>query len=177
MAGYRDCQSTEIAASAEDCYAALIDFEHLPEWQGAVRRADVLERDDEGRGLVVEYVIDAKVKTVRYTLRQVHEPPRHLGCEYLGGDFRDFSGEWRFTPLDGGRTLVELELRIDPGRFVPAPAARCDLRRGDAPRATRPQDPSRASARAEQHLDDELVERARCSSRAGRARRGRRPRP
>ena len=121
MAGYRDCQSTEIAASPEDCYAALTDFEHLPDWQGAVRRASVRERDEEGRGLVVEYEIDAKVKTVRYTLRQVHEPPRRLGCEYLGGDFRDFSGEWRFQALGDERTRVELELRIDPGRFVPGP--------------------------------------------------------
>jgi ribosome-associated toxin RatA of RatAB toxin-antitoxin module len=121
MAGYRDCQSTEIAASPEDCYAALTDFEHLPEWQGAVRRAEVLERDEEGRGLVVEYEIDAKVRTVRYTLRQIHQPPQRLGCAYLGGDFRDFSGEWRFTPLQDGRTGVELELRIDPGRFVPRP--------------------------------------------------------
>ena len=121
MAGYRDCQNTEIAASPDDCYAALTDFERLPEWQRAVRRAAVLERDDEGRGLVVAYEVDAKVRTVRYTLRQVHEPPRRLGCEYLGGDFRDFSGEWRFTPLDGGRTHVELELRVDPGRFVPRP--------------------------------------------------------
>jgi ribosome-associated toxin RatA of RatAB toxin-antitoxin module len=121
MAGYGDCQSTDIAATPEDCYAALIDFEHLPEWQGAVRRAEVLERDEEGRGLVVEYEIDAKVRTVRYTLRQLHQPPHRLGCEYLGGDFRDFSGEWRFWPLDDGRTRVELELRIDPGRFVPRP--------------------------------------------------------
>ncbi|HEX4689923.1 MAG TPA: SRPBCC family protein [Solirubrobacteraceae bacterium] len=121
MAGYRDCQSTEIAASPEDCYAALTDFEHLPAWQGAVRRAEVLERDEEGRGLVVEYEIDAKVRTVRYTLRQIHQPPQRLGCEYLGGDFRDFYGEWRFTGLQNGRTGVELELRIDPGRFVPRP--------------------------------------------------------
>jgi ribosome-associated toxin RatA of RatAB toxin-antitoxin module len=121
MAGYRDCQSTDIAASPEDCYAALTDFERLPEWQGAVRRAEVLERDDEGRGLVVEYEVDAKVRTVRYTLRQINEPPHRLGCEYLGGDFRDFSGEWRFTAIGGGRTRAELELRIDPGRFVPGP--------------------------------------------------------
>jgi ribosome-associated toxin RatA of RatAB toxin-antitoxin module len=121
MARYGDCQSTEIAASPEQCYAALTDFENLPSWQGAVRRVDVRERDDQGRGAVVEYEIDAKVKTVRYTLRQVHEPPGRLGCEYLGGDFRDFSGEWRFSPTANDGTHVELDLRIDPGRFVPGP--------------------------------------------------------
>jgi ribosome-associated toxin RatA of RatAB toxin-antitoxin module len=122
MPDYGECHSTDIAASPEQCYAALTDFEHLPDWQGAVREARVVERDAQGRGSVVEYVIDAKVKRVRYTLRQVHDEPSRLGCEYLGGDFRDFSGEWRFKPRDGGAaTHVELDLRVDPGRFVPGP--------------------------------------------------------
>jgi ribosome-associated toxin RatA of RatAB toxin-antitoxin module len=120
MAGYGECQSTEIAATPEECYAALTDFERLPEWQGAVRRVRVLERDAQGRGAIVEYEVDAKVRRVHYTLRQLHDPPRRLGCEYLGGDFRDFSGEWRFSP-NGKGTRVELDLHVDPGRFVPRP--------------------------------------------------------
>ena len=117
---YGECRSATIAATPEACYDALTDFERLPAWQGAVRSATVLERDEQGRGTVVEFVVDAKVKQVRYRLRQVHERPRRLGCEYLGGDFRDFSGEWRFAP-DGDGTRVELELHIDPGRLVPRP--------------------------------------------------------
>jgi ribosome-associated toxin RatA of RatAB toxin-antitoxin module len=121
MAAYGDCQRAEIAAPPERCYGLLIDYERLPSWQGAVRAARVLERDEQGRGSVVEFEVDAKVKTVRYRLRQVHDEPRRLASEYLGGDFRDFSGEWRFEPIGDGRTRVELDLRIDPGRFVPGP--------------------------------------------------------
>jgi ribosome-associated toxin RatA of RatAB toxin-antitoxin module len=121
MAAYGDCQTAEIAAPPERCYGLLIDYERLPSWQGAVRAARVLERDEQGRGSVVEFEVDAKVKTVRYRLRQVHDEPRRLASEYLGGDFRDFSGEWRFEPIGDGRTRVELDLRIDPGRFVPGP--------------------------------------------------------
>jgi ribosome-associated toxin RatA of RatAB toxin-antitoxin module len=121
MPDYGECRSEEIAASPQRCYDALTDFEHVPQWQGAVRSIEVLERDDQGRGTVVQYEVDAKVKRVRYKLRQVHEPPSRLGSEYLGGDFRDFSGEWRFEPAGQGHTHVELDLRIDPGRFVPGP--------------------------------------------------------
>ena len=85
-----------------------------------LRSASAVERDAQGRGTMVEYEVDAKLKRVRYRLRQVYDRPHRLGCEYLGGDFRDFSGEWRFEPTADG-TRVELELRIDPGRLVPRP--------------------------------------------------------
>jgi coenzyme Q-binding protein COQ10 len=114
---YGECHSTVIRASREACFDALTDYEALPSWQGAVRSARVLERDS---GTVVEFEVDAKIKRVRYRLRQVEERPDRLGCEYLGGDFRDFSGEWRFIAVEAG-TRVELELHIDPGRLVPRP--------------------------------------------------------
>ena len=121
MASYGECQTAEIDATPQQCFDLLTDYERLPEWQGAVRSAAILERDEQGRGAVVEYEVDARVKTVRYRLRQVYDEPRRLASEYLGGDFRDFSGEWRFVPLEDGRTRAELDLQIDPGRFVPGP--------------------------------------------------------
>ena len=121
MASYGECRSCELDAPPQACFDALTDFERLPEWQGAVRDVRVLERDEHGRGLIVEYEVDARFKTVRYRLRQVYDEPHRIASEYLGGDFRDFAGEWRFAALDGGRTRAELDLRIDPGRFVPGP--------------------------------------------------------
>ncbi len=121
MTAYGECRSTEIDATPQACFDALTAYERLPEWQGAVREARVLERDDQGRGEVVEYEVDALVKTVRYRLRQLYDEPRRVGSEYLGGDFRDFAGEWRFEPLPGGGTRAELDLRIDPGRLVLKP--------------------------------------------------------
>jgi ribosome-associated toxin RatA of RatAB toxin-antitoxin module len=118
---YGDCQSTDIDAGPQACFDALTDYEHLSDWQGAVKAARILERDDQGRGSIVEYEVDARFKTVRYRLRQVYDEPGRVASEYLGGDFRDFAGEWRFEPRDGGGTRAELDLRIDPGRFVPGP--------------------------------------------------------
>ena len=119
MPDYGECQALDIDAAPQACFDALTDYERLPEWQGAVKAARVLERDERGRGSVVEYEIDAKLKAVRYRLRQVYDEPHRVASEYLGGDFRDFGGEWRFSERAGGGTLAELDLRIDPGRFVP----------------------------------------------------------
>jgi ribosome-associated toxin RatA of RatAB toxin-antitoxin module len=120
MPSYGECRAADIDAPPQACFDALIDYESLPRWQGTVREVRVLERDERGRGSVVEYVVDARVKTVRYTLRQIYDEPRRVGSEYLGGDFRDFAGEWRFEEAGPGRTRAELDLRIDPGRFVPS---------------------------------------------------------
>ncbi len=121
MPSYADCRTAEIDATPQACFDALTDFERLTEWQGSVRAARVLERDDRGRGTIVEYEVDARFKTVRYRLRQHYDEPHRLMSEYLGGDFRDFAGEWRFEPIDGDRTRAELEISIDPGRFIPGP--------------------------------------------------------
>ena len=117
---YGECQTAEIAASPQACFDAMTDFEALPSWQGAVREVRVLERDAQGRGSVIEFEVDAKVKRVRYRLRQRYEEPHRISSEYLGGDFRAFEGEWRFIAVATG-TRIELDLRIDPGRFVPGP--------------------------------------------------------
>ena len=117
---YGDCRVAEIRATPQACVDALTEFESLPSWQGAVRSVSVLERDSSGRGVVVEYEVDARVKRVRCGCGRCTTRHLSLGCEYLGGDFRDFSGEWRFLEREFG-TRVELDLRLDPGRFVPGP--------------------------------------------------------
>jgi ribosome-associated toxin RatA of RatAB toxin-antitoxin module len=123
MPAYEDSRQVEVKARPEDCFAVLTDYEHLPEWQSRICECRVLERDEQGRGSVVEYTIDAKLRKVRYRLRHFYDEPTSIGSEYLEGDFKQFSGDYRFSPNDSA-TEVEFTLKIDPGFSVPGRIAR-----------------------------------------------------
>jgi hypothetical protein len=107
-----------VAGSPEDCMAALLDFAGYPEWQSAVKDAEVLER---GETPVVEFHVDARIRTVRYVLRYHPEPPTRLWWEYVEGDLRSVSGEYLLEDLGDGTTRATYRLEIDPGRFLPGP--------------------------------------------------------
>ena len=106
----------EVNASPEDCYALVLELDRYPEWQSQVRSAEVLERDGEGRPVVVETVSDARVRVIKYRLRYVHEPPHRMSWTYIDGDVKDLNGEYRFEPAGDGRTNVTFRLAVDPGR-------------------------------------------------------------
>jgi ribosome-associated toxin RatA of RatAB toxin-antitoxin module len=121
---YEATARATVDASPQTCFDAMTDWENLPSWQGALRRCTVVTRDARGRAELVDYEVDAKVRTVRYRLRQDYDEPHRLGATYVKGDFRAFAGTWYFDEVRDGRTEVRLELAIDPGRFVPGPVAR-----------------------------------------------------
>jgi ribosome-associated toxin RatA of RatAB toxin-antitoxin module len=123
MPTYEDSRQVEVQARPEDLFAVLTDYDHLPDWQSRICECRVLERDEQGRGTVVEYAIDAKLRVVRYRLRHIYDEPTSIGSEYVAGDFKQFAGDYRFTARNGG-TDVEFSLRIDPGFTVPGRIAR-----------------------------------------------------
>src|SRR5919198_5304870 len=110
--------TVEIDASRERCYEIAADIENAAEWQGTLEEVEVLERDAEGRALVVETVSDAMVKKVRSWLRFSYDPPSGLTWEQEKGETKWLTGSWTFEELDGGRTRATYGLRTDPGRVL-----------------------------------------------------------
>jgi len=110
---------TTVRATPQACFDALTDYERLTEWQQALKRVDVIERHP--GGATVEYVLDAKVREVRYRLLLSYDAPRALASRYVEGDFQDLSAQWRFRPTEDGLTEVTLDLRLDPGWRIPGP--------------------------------------------------------
>lgn len=111
-------QSVEIDASIQECFEIAADIEGAPEWQGSLKEVDVLERDADGRPLVVETVSDAKVKTVRSRLRFSYDEPNGMRWVQEKGDTRSVEGWWDFEDLGDGRTRATYGLEVDPGRML-----------------------------------------------------------
>ncbi len=110
-----------IDGSPQACFDAIVDYETFPDWQRAVKSVDVLTLDSDGRGREVAFEIDAKLKTVRYTLEYSYEEPHWIGWDYLEGDVKEINGEYTFEDLGDGTTRATYTLEIDPGGFVPGP--------------------------------------------------------
>jgi len=69
-----------IAAPIERVYDTLIDYDAIPNWQSAVESTRVIEHDPDGRGLVVEFRVDIKVKKLRYVNRYTYEASTRIGA-------------------------------------------------------------------------------------------------
>ena len=111
-------RSVEIDAPMERCYEIASDINHAPEWQGSLKDVEVLERDGERRALLVETESDAKVKTVKATLRFSYEPPTAIRWVQEKGDTKSLIGSWTFDDLGDGRTRATFALEADPGRML-----------------------------------------------------------
>ena len=111
-------RSVEIEAPIERCYEIAADIENAMDWQGSLKDVEVLERDGEKRALLVETESDAKVKTVKATLRFSYEPPTAIRWVQEKGDTKSLIGSWAFEDLGGGRTKATYALEADPGRML-----------------------------------------------------------
>ena len=77
---------------------------------------DVLERDGDGRAIVVESEIDATVARVRLRLRFDYKEPTSLRWTRASGDLHSLDGSWHFQDHGDGLTLATYSLAIGVGR-------------------------------------------------------------
>ncbi len=110
--------TVEIEAPLERCYEIAADIENAPKWQKTLEEVEILERDDEGRALVVETVSDAVVKKAHSQVRFSYDPPGRLSWEQEEGDPKWLTGSWELEDLGGDRTKATYEIESDPGRML-----------------------------------------------------------
>ena len=109
--------STVIEAPIDEVYAVAADVENSPRWQPDIKRAEVLETQGDEQ-VLVETETDAKVRSLKSTLRFTYDPPRGLSWRQEKGDLKSVEGSWSFEEVGEGRTKATYEMTVDLGRML-----------------------------------------------------------
>jgi carbon monoxide dehydrogenase subunit G len=110
--------SSEIDAPIEQVWALIEDVETAPDWQGGLDASTALERDSDGRAVVVETESDIKVRRIKARVRFTYEAPTRLSWTQEEGEMKSVEGSWELEDLGGGRTRATFNLDADPGRML-----------------------------------------------------------
>jgi ribosome-associated toxin RatA of RatAB toxin-antitoxin module len=110
-----------IDAEPDELWAVLADFEQYPSWARDLKAAEILERDEQGRGVLVHFRAAAMGRSTNYILRYDYtDAPTRLPWRLESGDImRKLDGEYRLEPLASGGTRVIYELDVE--LVVPLP--------------------------------------------------------
>lgn len=110
--------SEEIDAPLDQVWAVVEDVLSAPEWQGGLKDMEELERDDAGHVTLVESSNDAKVRTIKSTVRFAYDGPTRLSWTQEKGELKSVEGEWELEDLGDGRTKATYSLEVDLGRML-----------------------------------------------------------
>jgi ribosome-associated toxin RatA of RatAB toxin-antitoxin module len=118
MGNITGSSTAEIEAPIDQVWTLVEDVEKAPEWQGGLKALRALERDDQGRATLCESESDAKVRSIKSTVRFSYDGPTELRWRQERGELKSVEGSWRLEDLGSGRTRANYELDVDLGRML-----------------------------------------------------------
>jgi carbon monoxide dehydrogenase subunit G len=110
--------AAEIEAPIERVWEVVQDVLTAPEWQGGLKDMREVERDAEGHVTLVESSSDAKVRTIRSTVRFAYDGPIRLDWRQEKGELKSVDGSWELEDLGDGRTRATYRLDVELGRVL-----------------------------------------------------------
>jgi carbon monoxide dehydrogenase subunit G len=110
--------TAEIEAPIEQVWEVVEDVLSAPEWQDGLKDVEELERDADGHVTLVESSSDAKVRTIRSTVRFSYDGPERLAWRQEKGELKSVDGAWELEDLGGDRTRAVYRLEVDLGRML-----------------------------------------------------------
>jgi ribosome-associated toxin RatA of RatAB toxin-antitoxin module len=110
--------TADIDAPIDRVWALVENVEIAPEWQGGLKSLRAVERDDQGRATLCESESDAKVRTIKSSVRFTYDAPTVLTWSQEEGELKSVDGSWKLEDLGGGRTRATYDLEVDLGRML-----------------------------------------------------------
>ena len=110
--------AAEIEAPIEQVWEVVEDVLAAPEWQGGLKDMHELERDSDGHVTLAESSSDAKVRTLKSTVRFAYDGPTRLDWRQEKGELKSVDGSWELEELGEGRTRATYRLDVELGRML-----------------------------------------------------------
>jgi carbon monoxide dehydrogenase subunit G len=118
MATITGSSTAEIEAPIEQVWDVVADVLSAPEWQDGLKDIEEIERDADGRVTLVESASDAKVRTIKSTVRFAYDAPTRLDWRQEKGELKSVDGSWELTDLGDDRTRAVYSLEVELGRML-----------------------------------------------------------
>lgn len=112
-------QKVEISATPQHVYEVALDLEAYPEWADGVKSVEVTSEDECGRPATADFVIEAMIKEISYTLEYDYGYDNGFAWSAIpNADLKSLDGRYEFNPLGDGCEVV-YALKVDPAFTVP----------------------------------------------------------
>ncbi len=110
--------TTTIDRPIADVFAIAADVEGSPRWQPEIKDVEVLERDADGRQVLVRTLTNGGVRDLKADLEFSYEEPTGISWRQSKGDLKSIDGSWEFEDLGDGTTRATYEMTVDLGRVL-----------------------------------------------------------
>ena len=114
--------AVRIPASPEAIWRVMTDCAQAPRYVPGLKRCRRIDAASDGSWEDIEHEVRYSwlLPPVRYVFRAQYQRPHRMDFHRTSGDIREESGTWLLTPTpDGAATLVEYEVYLDPGFWIP----------------------------------------------------------
>lgn len=118
MATITGSSTAEIEAPLEQVWKVVEDVLGAPDWQGGLKDVEEIDRDAEGHVTLVDSYSDAKVRTIKSTVRFAYDGPTRLSWRQEDGELKSVEGSWELEDLGDGRTRATYNLEVELGRML-----------------------------------------------------------
>lgn len=122
--------AVKVNATPETIWRVLTDCEHAANFIPGVKRCRRMQSAPDDSWEIVEQ--EAKyswwMPAVTTVIRAEYERPHRIDFKRISGDLKREEGDWVLESGPGGATIVEYELYVDPGFWIPRVLLRHSLR-------------------------------------------------
>lgn len=114
--------AVRIPASPESIWRVMTDCAQAPLYVPGLKRCRRIDAAADGSWEDIEHEVrySRLLAPVRYVFRAQYQRPHRMDFHRISGDLREESGTWLLTATpDGAATVVDYEVYLDPGFWIP----------------------------------------------------------